>query len=146
MLIYKKGDLLKAEENIICHGCNTMGGFGSGVAGQIAQLYPRAKKYYLEKYKKYGWRLGDIQLVSQYDDKIIANCATQGDYLPRGIDHVDYEGLEYAMNQVKNYAKENNLTIAAPKIGAGLAGGDWNKIETILNKVFQDYDIVIYEL
>jgi O-acetyl-ADP-ribose deacetylase (regulator of RNase III) len=146
MVKYKKGDVLKAEEDIIAHGVNCMGGFGSGVAGQIAKLYPRAKQYYFLKFNNKGWLPGEVEFISQYDDKIIANCATQGHYLPRGVCHADYSAIEYAMNQVKKYAQDHKLSIAAPKIGAGLAGGDWNIIEPILNKVFQDYDIAIYEL
>jgi hypothetical protein len=33
-----------------------------------------------------------------------------------------------------------------PKIGAGLAGGDWEKIEEIINSVFDKRDIFVYEL
>lgn len=39
----------------------------------------------------------------------------------------------------------NKMTIAIPKIGAGLAGGDWETIRPILEEVFNDYDLTIYE-
>ena len=50
------------------------------------------------------------------------------------------------MEKVKRFAKSKNLTIAIPKIGAGLAGGDWDTIEGILKEIFTDYDITIYYL
>jgi O-acetyl-ADP-ribose deacetylase (regulator of RNase III) len=40
------------------------------------------------------------------------------------------------MQTLKRVCSKKGLSIAIPKIGAGLAGGDWNLIEKILNKVF----------
>jgi O-acetyl-ADP-ribose deacetylase (regulator of RNase III) len=48
------------------------------------------------------------------------------------------------MITVKKFAKEKGLSIAIPKIGAGLAGGEWSVIEQILVKVFVDYDVTVY--
>lgn len=145
MIKYKKGDLLKASENIIAHGCNCAGGYGSGVAGQIAKKWPDARNSYLKQHNSYGWDLGFVQYVD-VDDKIIANCATQEAYLPRGVCHADYDAIEECMYKVKAYAKSMKFSIAIPKIGAGLAGGDWAQIEEILIKVFHDYDVTVYEL
>lgn len=146
MIKYKKGNLLEATEDIIAHGVNCIGGFGSGVAGQIAKKYPEARKHYLEKYvSKDGWELGEIQYSHQADGKIIANCATQFSYLPRGICHADYLAIKQCMENLK-YVASPNFTIAIPKIGAGLAGGDWSIIEPILFDIFNDYDITIYTI
>lgn len=146
MIVYKKGDLLNASEDIIAHGCNCQGGFGSGVAGQIAKKYPLAKEGYLLKYAHEGWVLGDIQWNYQLDGKTIVNCATQESYLPRGIVHASYEAIWKCMLKLKHFAELNNKSIAIPKIGAGLAGGDWNIIEQIIKRVFKDYPITVYEL
>jgi O-acetyl-ADP-ribose deacetylase (regulator of RNase III) len=51
--------------------------------------------------------------------------------------------MEKGKEVCKRYVSWN---IAAPKLGAGLAGGDWNVIEKILNEVFSDYDITVYYL
>ncbi len=147
MIIYRTGDLLQADEDVIAHGCNCVGGFGSGVAGQIAKKWPVVKNHYLYKYDRYGWTLGEIQPVTMpFTGYTVVNCATQQFYLPRGIRHADYDAIEKAMLSLKEYAIENNFSIAIPKIGAGLAGGDWNVIEKILEKIFFDYDITVYEL
>ena len=37
-------------------------------------------------------------------------------------------------------------TIAIPKIGCGLAGGDWEKVKVIIEDVFSEYDVVVYSL
>lgn len=36
-----------------------------------------------------------------------------------------------------------NKTIGMPKIGAGLAGGDWNKIEKIIKKEMTNCNVII---
>lgn len=146
MIHYIQGDLFDTDAEIIAHGCNCRGGFGSGVAKTVSIKYPKARYSYLDKFDEDGWRLGEVQFVRQWNDKIIANCATQDAYLPRGICHADYYAIRKAMILVKDYAKKNSYKIAIPKIGAGLAGGDWNKIEEILNEVFNDYDVTVYYL
>lgn len=142
-----KGDLFDSGADIIAHGCNCRGGFGSGVAKIVATKYPKARHYYLDKYDEDGWKLGDVQFVKlNSGDFYIANCATQDDYLPRGVCHADYDAIRIAMMTVKEFAKDRGLSVALPKIGAGLAGGDWNTIETVLKEVFSDYDATVYYL
>lgn len=146
MIIYKKGDLLQADEELIAHGCNCKGGFDSGVAGCIAKKYPEAKGAYLALKNYVGLRLGQVQFVETDDGKIVANCMTQNNYLPRGACHADYSAIEECMRKVKAHARGYNLRIAIPKIGSKLAGGDWNIIEDILKEVFDNYDVTIYTL
>lgn len=144
MIVYVTGDLFTTDANIIMHGVNCRGGFGSGVAKQMTEHYPEARVAYLNKWKNHRWYLGQVQFVPQPDGRIIANCATQLDYLPRGQCHANYDAIEYAIARVLHYAKERNYTIAMPKIGAGLAGGDWNKIQKIINDVTGDTEVRVY--
>lgn len=146
MIKYVQGDLFDTEADIIAHGCNCRNGFGSGVAKIVATKYPKAKYYFHEKYDEEGWKLGEVQFIQVVGGKYIANCATQYDYLPRGVCHADYDAIRTAMTRVKEFAKAKGLSIAIPKIGAGLAGGDWDTIEAVLKEVFNDYDITIYYL
>lgn len=146
MIKYVQGDLFETDCDLIAHGCNCRGGFGSGVAYTMAKRYPKARDYYLDKFDEDGWRLGDVQMVLQRDGKYIANCGTQYNYLPRGINHADYDAIRTCMEKVKRFAKLKSLSVAMPKIGAGLAGGDWTIIEKIVEEVFSDYSITVYYL
>jgi O-acetyl-ADP-ribose deacetylase (regulator of RNase III) len=51
MVNYKKGNIFESGAGIIAHGVNCKGAFGSGVAGQIAKLYPKTKSDYLYKFQ-----------------------------------------------------------------------------------------------
>lgn len=147
MIIYKTGDLFVTDCDIIAHGVNCKGVMGSGVALTVKTKYPKAYHYYLDKHEEDGWKLGDVQFVKlNSGHSYIANCATQDAYLPRGVCHVNYDALRDCMRKVKDFAKLHNLTVAIPKIGAGLAGGDWKIIEEEINIVFDDYDIICYTL
>lgn len=145
-LKYIQGDLFQTPNDIIGHGCNCQGVMGSGVAKIVRDQYPKAYNEYREHFEDQGLNPGDAHFSLQPNGKWIANLMTQDRFLPRGIDHADYEGIRTAMGQLKDFAKSKGLSIAIPKIGAGLAGGDWTRIEKILEEVFSDYDITIYHL
>lgn len=143
MIKYIQGDLLESNCRVIAHGVNCSGGFASGVAGQIAKKWPEVKSWY---FRKGRWRLGMVQYV-ETDDNIVANCATQeryGKMAQYGVVYVDYPAVERVMRDLYDYVSQYDLTVAIPKIGAGLAGGDWNVIEKIINDVFHDREICVY--
>lgn len=146
MIKYIHGDVFKSSANIIAHGCNCRGGFGAGIAVQVAKLFPKARDMYMKKFHNEGWRVGEVQLVHVGGDKFIANCATQDKYgSPKGgAVYVSYEGFRVVMEELKKNCLEYNLTLAMPKIGSDLAGGDWNILEGILNEVFSDMEIEVY--
>ena len=146
MIIHVRGDLFKTDCDIIAHGVNCRGAFGSGVAARMAKVYPKARSQYFMKHESAGWTLGDVQFVPVYNHSFVANCATQDGYMPRDVLHADYDALRTCMVKVKEFAKLGNWTVAAPRIGAGLAGGDWSIIEAIIADVFNDYDIKVYTL
>lgn len=146
MIHYKKGDLFKTDCDIIAHGCNCRGVMGSGVAKLVRDKYPPAYNAYMEQHEGDGLKLGDVQFIPQRDDKWIANCMTQNYFMPRHVCHADYNAIRECMVKLKEFSKPGLWSIAIPKIGAGLAGGDWKIIETILNEVFDDWDVTVYEL
>lgn len=146
MIKYVKGDLFETDCDIIAHGCNCLGVMGSGVAKTVRDRYRKAYHAYVDKYDDEGLKLGEVQFVLQNDGKYIANCMTQDRFMPRNQCHADYVAITTCMNKVKDFAKEKGLSVAIPKIGAGLAGGDWNRIESILEHVFSNYDITVYYL
>lgn len=146
MIKYIVGNLLESDCDIIIHGCNCVGGFGSGVASQIAKKWPKAKTKYLEYHNTIGWKLGDIQIVKLKKGKYLANCATQKEYFPRNKVHADYKAIATVMRSLKYMSSDGKLSIGMPKIGCGLAGGDWKIVENIINRVFDKITVYVYTL
>lgn len=150
-MILKRGNLFDTKCRLIAHGVNCMGGFGSGVAGQIARLYPFVREEYLRKFKEDGWKLGDVQFVDLLNGvdheayqwrefTTIANCATQFSY-GRSGKHVNYAALGVCLDKLMLYAKDNNVSLAIPKIGCGLGGGDWRDVSSIIEEREALYEI-----
>lgn len=145
-IVYIKGDVTKASQDIIAHGVNCKGAMGSGVALALLKRWSRVREQYMVKHQNGGWRLGDIQYVPIGEGRFVANCATQKDYLPRGPQHADYDAIEKVMNDLAEYCAIHGKTLAMPKIGAGLAGGDWKVIRKIIDKAFPYKDVFVYHL
>lgn len=156
MIEYRKGDLLAVTEGVIAHGVNCRGVMGAGVAAGIKEKYPTAyssyKKSCDEALNTTGLQilLGKVQLVSPCKDGIcnqpllvIANCFTQISY---GTEkrQVDYEAVAKCFATLnKRIPSLYEATLHIPKIGAGLAGGDWNVIEDIINSEYKS-DIICW--
>lgn len=158
MLNVVKGDLLAVKQGVIAHGCNCLGGFGSGIAGAIAKVYPQVKAAYMDKHWKCGWKLGEVQFVeSVWPPKetvpcidsglVFANCATQFAYGKNGP-HLDYSALERCMNKVLQYCEGRRMALSLPLIGCGLAGGKWDTVQEIIVRCNADrkIPITVYKL
>lgn len=157
MLIYKIGNLVNASENWIAHGCNARGVMGAGVAKAIRQAFPQAYDDYRHYHLRGGLTLGHNYLTSIFDDnrkRVIVNCITQQDY---GNDpqkqYVSYEAVESCFNAMNTYAGEpafcynGELTLAMPKIGAGLGGGKWEILEEKAKRILVNFkQVAIYVL
>jgi O-acetyl-ADP-ribose deacetylase (regulator of RNase III) len=152
MITYKKGDVIQAmidgEIKGMAHGVNCSGGFGSGVAGQLTKKFPKARKEYLDCFNKGYWSLGMIDPVVT-NSGIIYNCATQEQY--GGKPYPARTGMYCSYDAIRNCLRtlERNSVapLGIPRIGAGLAGGDWNVIKAIVEEVFgsSEKELIVYE-
>jgi O-acetyl-ADP-ribose deacetylase (regulator of RNase III) len=130
MITKINGDLFNTKQRIIAHGVNCQGVFNAGVAKQIASRFPKVKKLYLDK----QWTPGDIQVCPVLKDRtpdFIMNLATQN-YYGSGQDFVVYNALYACFVQLFEFAEFLGCGVAIPKIGSGLAGGDWTRIYKII--------------
>lgn len=148
MLIYKSGDILNSQENIICHQVNVQGVMGGGLAKQIASTYPnveQAYKHYCSQLKNdYEFLKNDYLIVQSKSGQYIANCFTQKPNFD-----TDYESLETCFESLLKMCKYRNKTIAVPYgYGCGIANGDWNIVSNILKKLSNRYsvNIMVYKL
>lgn len=150
-----KGDLLKlfkaGEFDAIMHGCNCFHMMGAGIAAQISKQFPAAleadkKQTLMGNYSK----LGDYSRVLTAHGWII-NAYTQfhPGFVERGV---LYPSIEKVFTRINKYVSpgvefitDSKLNLGIPKIGAGIAGGDWNFIEGIINGVSPRLSITVVE-
>jgi len=158
MITYVKGNLLKGGDDVICHGCNCICNMGAGVALEVKNTYPEA--FAVDKATKFAdeSKLGTYtQWTGQnvyFPEKLVTvvNAYTQFSIFGRDFRFPKYNKRDlFEYKHFQNIIERMNVeftgkTIAFSKIGAGLARGDWNRIEKIINDVFREREVKVYIL
>jgi O-acetyl-ADP-ribose deacetylase (regulator of RNase III) len=147
-IAYKHGDLITAPVHIIAHQVNAQGRMASGVAKAIRAHFPGNYETYRAAYEAGKLQLGaviwhqdsgSLRFTDPYlyePDTWIANIVGQDRYGYDGGQYTDYSGLKAGLTTVAQWARKNGFyEVGVPKIGAGLGGGDWQKISSILEEV-----------
>jgi O-acetyl-ADP-ribose deacetylase (regulator of RNase III) len=145
----KRGDLLQyAHEgvfDVIVHGCNCFCTMGAGIAKQMKAQYPEAYHADLQTQKGDRAKLGTCSSATIEGENgtiVVVNAYTQYTYRGKGM-KVDYAAVTSCMKWVK--AHFSGQRIGLPKIGAGLAGGDWTRISQIIEKELDGEDVTYVE-
>lgn len=156
---YIKGDatnplINKGEYSVICHCCNTLGAWGAGFVLALSKRFPKVKEHYLSLIKSInsGERLGKVGFVKTNKNIVVANILAQ-DRIYRSVDGkipLNYDALREGFRNVYNKFigyKDIPFTIHMPRIGCGLAGGDWNIVEKIIKDEFikNGIDVYVYD-
>lgn len=141
-LFVTKGNLLELAErgkfDIIVHGCNCQNTMGSGIAKQIKDKYPDAfqadYEYDLELGDRRYNKLGNytVSKIFSKSNFYIVNAYTQFHYLPRGVNHFEYASFAVILQKLAHFY--GNYDFGFPYIGMGLAGGDADRIMTMLEE------------
>ena len=127
-----RGDLIElakaGELDVIVQGCNCQCRMGRGIALTIKQQFPEA--YTADCQTKTGDRDKLGTFTTAHIDRdgynfTIVNGYTQFNWQGEGV-LADYEAIRSVFRQVK--AQFHGLRIGYPKLGAGLARGDWEII------------------
>ena len=150
---YVKGDAtapIGEGHKIIVHCCNNSGYWGAGFVLAVSARWPQVRRRYQELSRRYhnNLPLGICQFVKLSSDLHIANViGQQGIRSQFNPEPIKYWAIRQGLKEVAEVAKENNnASIHMPRMGAGLAGGDWNRIEEIINETLIGLDVTVYSL
>jgi len=143
---YRKGNLLDVQTGVIAHGVNCQGVMGSGVALAVRQKYPEVyTAYSLLCLKHEDWNLlGRYQFVSVGDNLAVVNLFTQLDYGRGRSRYVSYDAIDNAFRGC--FSLLDNETLNIPAIGAGLGGGNWKIISSIIEAHQGNHKVICWEL
>lgn len=119
---------------ILVHICNDVGGWGRGFVLALSNKWAKPEREYQRWFQSNkDFELGNVQFVEVEQDLLVANVIGQRDVVFQdSIPPIRYEAVEEGLKKVAYKAKEINASIHMPRIGSGLAGGDWDKIESII--------------
>jgi len=145
---YVKGDATCPQGSgpkIIVHICNNIGKWGKGFVLAISDRWKEPEQEYRKWYQE-GFKLGEVQFV-QVDKWIwVANMIGQsGIKTGSSGPPIRYEAVEKCLNKVAEKAMEINASVHMPRIGCGLSGGTWNKIQPIVEESLKGLDVTVYD-
>jgi len=87
--------------------------------------------------------LGNIQIVQVEENTWIVNIIGQVFHWRRGPP-IRYRALEFALNNLVDFVLEIGGTVHMPRIGCGLAGGNWHRIQDIITATLINNGIHVY--
>ena len=142
------GDLIEMAKlgyfDVIVHGCNCFCTMGAGIAKQIKAEFPEA--YAIDCLTDSGDKnkLGTINYVyiPEYNLYVV-NAYTQYDYRSyKDPKPCDYFAIRKVFSLINRQSRLLNPhpRIGYPKIGAGLAGGNWDAISQIIDRELEGLD------
>lgn len=143
------GDLLEASEGVLVHQVNARGKMGSGIAKQIRAKYPIVYEQYMTlcNSKTPASLVGEVQAVDVGDGKYIINLFGQLNYGYDGKRYTSYDALYNGLKHIKDVAMKEDLTVAIPyAIGCGLGGASWKIVYSMIEEIYENYEITIYKL
>lgn len=126
-------------QKIIVHVCNDIGGWGAGFVMALSKKWKTPEQVYRDKEI---YTLGTYDLIRVEDDLSICNLIGQEGTISRPVGNfnmppVRYVAIETALKKLANDLTsydnpKHKLSVHMPMIGSGLAGGNWDIIEKII--------------
>lgn len=138
-ITYRIGDAtapIGTGPKIIVHVCNDLGKWGKGFVLAINKRWKEPEAAYRAAFA--GTEkpaLGDVQFVQVEKDIEVANIIGQHGVARRNskaAPPIRYPAIRQGLESVARRAIDTRASVHMPRIGCGLAGGSWDKIEPII--------------
>lgn len=148
-LIYKKGDATRPDTSrnkVIVHVCNDIGGWGKGFVMAISKRWPQPEAHYRAWHRSNDrFSLGEVQFVEVEEDLWVANLIGQHKINKdeKGQPPIRYEAILAGLRQLATFAIQKGASVHMPRIGCGLAGGTWDKIEPLIESALLAEGILV---
>lgn len=150
-ITYLTGDATSPQAKgpkVVAHICNNRGGWGKGFVLAISKRWPEPEAAYRRWHRDRSsndFGLGAVQLVQVTPDIWVANMIGQhGIKTSRSSGPpVRYDAVRQCLHHLAAHATRLNATVHMPRIGTGLAGGRWDRIEPLITSELTDHGIPV---
>ncbi|WP_317446466.1 macro domain-containing protein [Streptomyces collinus] len=136
---------------VIAHVCNDIGGWGKGFVLALSRRWPEPETAYRAWHRGRAgndFALGAVQLVEVGARLWVANLIGQRGVRTgsKGVP-VRYEAIDAALGRLADEALERGASVHMPRIGCGLAGGRWSRVEPLVSKrlVARGVAVTVYD-
>ncbi|MFB6810264.1 macro domain-containing protein [Streptomyces sp. NPDC056387] len=136
---------------IIAHVCNDIGGWGKGFVLALSKRWPEPEREFRAWHRRRSgndFGLGAVQLVRVREDVWVANMVGQrGIRTGSGGPPIRYDAVERCLTALAGHALERGASVHMPRIGCGLAGGKWSRIEPLVTGTLcaRDVAVTVYD-
>jgi O-acetyl-ADP-ribose deacetylase (regulator of RNase III) len=149
-ITYLRGDATVPQgkgPKIIAHVCNDLGGWGKGFVLALSRRWPEPEAAYRHWHRERArndFGLGAIQLVAVGRGLWVANMIGQRGTRTgsKGVP-VRYEAIGAALTTLTPRAGELGASVHMPRIGCGLAGGRWEKVEPLVQSALVEQGVAV---
>ncbi|MEV0910697.1 macro domain-containing protein [Streptomyces hokutonensis] len=123
---------------VIAHVCNDIGGWGKGFVLAVSRRWPEPEKEYRAWHRARAandFGLGAVQFVRVERYVWVANMIGQRGTRTgsKGVP-VRYEAIDTALGLLADRTAELGASVHMPRIGCGLAGGKWSRVEPLVTE------------
>ncbi|SEG77614.1 O-acetyl-ADP-ribose deacetylase (regulator of RNase III), contains Macro domain [Actinacidiphila yanglinensis] len=138
-IVYVRGDATAPQGKgvkVIAHVCNDLGGWGKGFVLAVSRRWREPEAAYRRWHRERArndFGLGAVQLVRVGDRLWVANLVGQHGIRTgsKGVP-VRYEAIDAALGVLGDRALEWGASVHMPRIGCGLSGGKWERVEPLV--------------
>jgi O-acetyl-ADP-ribose deacetylase (regulator of RNase III) len=133
---------------VIAHVCNDRGGWGRGFVRAISARWGEPEKAYRLWYRDRrgnDFGLGAVQVVQVMPDVWVANLVAQHGVVTSRSTRppIRYEAVRQSLDALAEQVLVLGASVRMPRIGCGLAGGDWGLVEPIVKAGLVDRGISV---
>ncbi|MET7397262.1 macro domain-containing protein [Dactylosporangium sp. NPDC005572] len=150
MISYVRGDATNpqaAGPKIIAHVCNDLGGWGKGFVLAISRRWPEPERDYRDWHRHRAgndFGLGAVRVVQVRRDIWVANMIGQhGMKTGSAGPPIRYEAVATCLGRLAPEAEALRASVHMPRIGCGLAGGRWERIEPLITEQLSDRGVPV---
>jgi O-acetyl-ADP-ribose deacetylase (regulator of RNase III) len=153
-ITYVRGDATAPQGKgvkLIVHVCNDLGGWGKGFVLALSRRWPEPEAAYRRWHRERAgndFGLGAVQFVQVGPYTWVANMVGQRGMRTgsKGVP-VRYEAIDTALGKVAERAAGLEASVHMPRIGCGLAGGKWSRIEPLIAErlVSRGIPVTVYD-
>ncbi|MFJ9696820.1 macro domain-containing protein [Kitasatospora sp. NPDC101183] len=155
-ITYVRGDATAPRGKgvkVIAHVCNDLGGWGKGFVLALSKRWPEPEAEYRRWHRERAsndFGLGAVQVVRAERYVWVANMVGQ-----RGVRTgrssgvpVRYGAIDTALAALAGHALELGASVHMPRIGCGLAGGRWERVEPLVTArlVERGVPVTVYDV
>lgn len=151
-LEYVKGDATQPVgqgPKVLVHVCNDLGKWGKGFVLALSKRWSEPEAAYRTLSQNGSLKLGEVQFVRVAADITVANLIGQRGVARRGRTDppIRYDAVRLGLQRVAEEAKAHHASVHMPRIGTGLAGGEWHEIESIVHEtlIAADVEVTVYD-